>query len=166
MNEKPVWFKDHFQDDVWKQVGSRGMVMNYSSRQESKLESYINIGVQASIEAASPHRLIQMLMEGALEKIHLAKGNMLRGETSLKGSHIAWAISIVDGLRLSLDKDAGGEFAENLDALYDYMGRRLVEANLENNVEMLDEVAGLINEIKSAWDVVPDLLRHSAAETA
>ena len=141
--------------------------MSYSSHLDSALQQYKKVGTQTSVESASPHRLIQMLMEGALEKINLAKGYMQRGEIALKGSHISWAISIIDGLRMSLDKEAGGEIAENLDALYDYMGRRLAEANLDNNVEMLDEVAGLIIEIKSAWDAIPGLLdKQNTAENA
>lgn len=130
--------------------------MNYSSHLVGAVKQYKQVGAHSGVEAASPHRLIQMLLEGALEKINLAKGYMERNDVALKGSHISWAISIIDGLRMSLDKEAGGEIAENLDALYDYMGRRLAEANLDNNVAMLDEVADLILEIKSAWDAIPE----------
>jgi flagellar secretion chaperone FliS len=133
--------------------------MNYSSHRSGTggVQQYKEVGTQTQVDSASPHRLIQMLFEGALEKIYLAKGYMSRGEIALKGSHISWAISIIDGLRMSLDKEAGGEIAANLDALYDYMGRRLVEANLKNDTAMLDEVAGLLMDIKSAWDVVPEI---------
>lgn len=132
--------------------------MNGTASMNSALQQYRKVGAQTGVEAATPHRLIQMLLEGALEKINLAKGYMQRNEIALKGSHISWAISIIDGLRMSLDKEAGGEIAENLDALYDYMGRRLLEANLNNDEGMLDEVSGLLLEIKSAWDAVPGLL--------
>lgn len=134
--------------------------MNYSPNKDSVLKQYKQVGAHSGVATASPHRLIQMLLEGALEKINLAKGYMERGEIALKGSHISWAISIIDGLRMSLDKESGGEIAQNLDDLYDYMGRRLAEANMENSVGMLNEVAGLLIEIKSAWDVVPDVLRE------
>jgi len=120
----------------------------------SGIEQYKNNGVQGAIENATPHRLIQMLMEGALSKITSAKGFMKRGDVAKKGEHISWAISIIDGLRLSLDKSVGGEIAQNLDDLYDYMNRRLVDANLHNNVEYLDEVIGLLSEIKSGWDAI------------
>lgn len=132
--------------------------MNYSPSKQSVLNQYKQVGAQSGVASASPHRLIQMLLEGALEKINLAKGYMQRGEIALKGSHISWAISIIDGLRMSLDKEQGGDIAQNLDDLYDYMGRRLAQANMENSVEMLNEVSGLLQEIKSAWDVVPELL--------
>ncbi len=137
--------------------------MNYSSHLESGSEQYKKAGTQVSVESTSPHRLIQMLMEGALEKINLAKGYMQRGDVAMKGSHVSWAISIIDGLRMSLDKEGSGDIAKNLDDLYEYMARRLAEANLENDIEILDEVAGLLVEIKSAWDVVPELVQQKRA---
>ena len=118
------------------------------------LNQYKSVGVQGGIENASPHRLIQMLMEGALDKISTATGAMERGDIPVKGKHIGWAISIIGGLRTSLDKQAGGEIAQNLDDLYDYMERRLFEANVRNEPGILDEVAGLLREIKGAWDTI------------
>ncbi len=134
--------------------------MNYSSNPDSALQQYKKVGTQTGIESASPHRLIQLLMEGALEKINLAKGYMQHGEIALKGSHISWAISIIEGLRMSLDREADGEIVQNLDDLYDYMCRRLTDANVENSMEILNEVAGLLFEIKTAWDAVPELLQQ------
>ena len=119
---------------------------------QNALDQYKQVGVQSGIESASPHRLIQMLMAGALEKMSAAKGFMARGEVGPKGEQIGWAISIIDGLRVSLDKSVGGELVDNLDALYDYMGRQLVVANMNNDVEMLNEVAVLMREIKAGWD--------------
>lgn len=138
--------------------------MNYSSQLGTALQQYRKVGTQTSVESASPHRLIQMLMEGALEKINLAKGYIQRNDIPMKGSHISWAISIIEGLRVSLDKEAGGEIVENLDALYSYMQRRLVEANLHNDIAILDEVAGLLLEIKSGWDAIADQVREKAVE--
>lgn len=130
----------------------------------SALNQYAKVKTSSGIEDATPHRLIQMLMEGALEKIHLAKGFMERNEIAEKGSHISWAISIIDGLRVSLNKEAGGEIAENLDNLYDYMERRLVEANLHNDVSILDEVSGLMLEIKGAWDAIPQEFHEQSSQ--
>lgn len=129
------------------------------------LDHYKSVESPASAEYATPHRLIQMLLEGAIEKINLAKGYMQRKEIALKGSHISWAISIIEGLRMSLDQEAGGDIATNLDALYDYMGRRLVEANLRNDTAMLDEVAGLLKEIKMAWDAIPQIVANEKQTT-
>jgi len=119
---------------------------------QNALDQYKQVGVQSGIENASPHRLIQMLMAGALEKMAAAKGFMVRSEIGPKGEQIGWAISIIDGLRVSLDKNMGGELVDNLDALYEYMGQKLVAANMNNDVEALDEVAGLMREIKAGWD--------------
>ncbi|MBI3562470.1 MAG: flagellar export chaperone FliS [Gammaproteobacteria bacterium] len=121
----------------------------------SAVKQYGQVGVVSAVEAANPHRLIHMLMNGALEKIAMAKGFMLRKDIAHKGSHISWAISIIDGLRASLDKDHGGDIAMNLDDLYDYMAQRLLRANLENNPDMLDEVSSLLRSIKTAWEAVP-----------
>lgn len=119
---------------------------------QNALDQYKQVGVQSGIESASPHRLIQMLMAGALEKMSAAKGFMTRGEIGPKGEQIGWAISIIDGLRVSLDKNVGGELVDNLDALYDYMGQQLVVANMNNDVALLDEIADLMREIKGGWD--------------
>lgn len=122
------------------------------------MSQYKEVHVQSSIMDASPHRLIQMLMEGALEKIALAKGNILRKEIAQKGENIGKAITIVGGLQSSLNTDAGGDLAESLNDLYDYMSRRLVVANIQSDEAILDEVAGLMIEIKAGWDAIPGVL--------
>lgn len=116
------------------------------------LNQYKKIDIQCGIESASPHRLIQMLMAGVLDKISAAKGFMVRGDISQKGEQIGWAISIIDGLRVSLDQNAGGDLVENLDVLYEYMAQRLLSANVNNDTEILDEVSNLMLEIKVGWD--------------
>lgn len=123
------------------------------------VRQYNRVGVSSSVESASPHRLIQILMDGAIEKIAFAKGYMERGNVAEKGGHISWAISIIDGLRASLDIKEGGEIAQNLDDLYDYMTRRLARANIENNADILDEVTSLLRSVKNAWDAVPENLK-------
>lgn len=120
------------------------------------MNEYNQTAVKASIMSASPHRLIQMLMEGALDKIAIAKGCMERNQIELKGKHISWAISIIGGLRSSLDKKAGGDIAQNLEDLYDYMERRLAAANAKNDPDILDEVTALLRQIKEAWDAIGD----------
>ena len=115
---------------------------------------YNKMAVQTGVDSGSPHRLVQMLFEGALEKIAVAKGHLDRGQIPEKGRHISWAISIIEGLRASLDMDRGGDIANNLSDLYDYMKRRLLEANLANDSQILDEVSSLMREIKEAWDAI------------
>ena len=121
---------------------------------QTVLNEYKQVGVQNNVTDASPHRLVQMLMEGALDRISAAKGHMQRNQFVEKSRFISAAISIIDGLRSSLDFERGGEIAENLNALYDYMNRRLLEANMQNKTEYLDEVSSLMGEIKSGWDAI------------
>ena len=118
------------------------------------LDQYSQNAVRARVESASPHRLIQMLLEGALGKIAAAKGHMDRGEIRPKGEQIGSAISILEGLKTSLDMEKGGEIARNLEDLYTYMERRLIEANRVNDTALLDEVSDLLKQIKEAWDAI------------
>ena len=138
----------------------------YKSRINSALSQYRGVSVSSGVEDATPHRLIQMLMEGALDKIATAKGHMLHGELAEKGRHISWGISIISGLQSSLDMDAGGEISANLDDLYNYMVRRLGEAGTANDPAILDEVSSLLIEVKSAWDVIPRQLAAADKQAA
>jgi len=129
------------------------------------LKQYNKINLQTGIESASPHRLIQMLMDGALARLAQAKGHMKANSIAQKGEDISMAISIIGGLRDSLDHKKGGEIANNLDSLYEYMTHRLMESNLKNDVSMIDEVYGLLVEIKSAWDAIANQPEAAQAET-
>ena len=121
---------------------------------------YQAVGVASGITDASPHRLVEMLMEGALDKIAIAKGCIERKDLGGKSQHVNWAVSIINGLRESLDYKAGGAIAENLDGLYEYMMRRLLEASVQNDTGILDEVSSLLSEIKSAWDAMPEDIKQ------
>ncbi len=118
------------------------------------LKQYQTVNTQAQASDASPHRLIQMLMEGGLTRLAQARGAMERQNYPLKGELIGKAIGIVGGLRNGLDMAQGGELAQNLDNLYEYMIRRLSDANLTNTLEPLDEVATLLRDVKSGWDAI------------
>lgn len=122
---------------------------------KGNVNHYNTIDSYTGVTDADPHQLVQMLLDGALGKIAVVKGLMTRGETARKGEVIGQAISIVGGLRASLDLSTGGELAANLDDLYEYMERRLLEANLKNDVAILDEVTALLREIKTAWESIP-----------
>lgn len=132
--------------------------MNYSAAQK-----YKSVGNYSSTAYADPHQLINLLMQGALDKIAVARGAIQNKDAATKGECIGKAIAIIDGLRSSLDKDKGQDIANNLDDLYDYMQRRLLEGSLKSDSAMLDEVCSLINEIKSAWDAIPMDVRQSYA---
>ncbi|MFQ3231765.1 flagellar export chaperone FliS [Reinekea sp.] len=117
------------------------------------IKEYQSVGTQTSIVDADPHRLVQLLFEGALARISAAKGHIARKEYDKKSNQINSAINIIGGLQESLNLDAG-ELALNLERLYDYMIRRLFEANVRNSVDMLEEVTSLLLQIKSAWDEI------------
>jgi len=120
----------------------------------ANVSAYRQLSVQTEASAASPHRLIGMLLRGAREKIQSAKGNLDNGDVQEKCTNISLAISIVAGLKSSLNLDAGGEIARNLDALYEYMIRALTLANLDNDREQLEAVDALLREIQDAWQAI------------
>ncbi len=118
----------------------------------SALRQYQSVNTDVLVSDASPHRLIQMLMEGGLSRMAQARGALEHGQLAMKGELIGKAISIVGGLRGALDMERGGDVAANLDRLYEYMGNRLVEANANADVTIIDEVSRLMRTIKSGWD--------------
>lgn len=124
------------------------------ARAYGAMQQYQSVGAESAVTDANPHHLIQLLLQGALDRIAAAKGHMQRGEVGPKGECIGKAINIVGGLRGSLNLEAGGELARNLEALYDYVELRLLEANTRNEVALLDEAARLISEIKAGWDAI------------
>jgi len=133
------------------------------------IKTYANVGLESGVAAADSHKLILLLYQGALVAISSAKSQMLSKEIAAKGQSISKAISIIDsGLKASLDKNVGGELAQNLSALYDYMNQRLLIANLKNDTTVLDEVSGLLADLKGAWEEIrPEVLsaqRGSAAQ--
>lgn len=123
---------------------------------DAAVKQYQSIATQSRVADASPHRLIQLMMERALAKIDLAKTQMQEGRIAEKGNNISDAISIINGLQASLNHSADQRLSENFDALYAYMMRRLLEANLHNDRSMLSEVANLLRELKEAWDAIAD----------
>jgi len=117
--------------------------------------AYANIDMETGVLAASPHKLIVMLFDGAIVAIGNGLQHMRNNEIAAKGKSISHAISIIDsGLRASLDKQVGGEIALNLDALYEYMSRRLIMGNLHNQEEPLLEVQNLLKDLKSTWEAI------------
>lgn len=130
--------------------------MNNPTSKTQGANAYNRISVQSDAANASPHRLIQMLIDAAVGKLAAAKGFMVNRKIEEKGKQIGVVIAIIGSLRASLDKERGGEISENLDQLYDYMIRRLTNANISNDVTILDEVTSLLLPLKDAWDAIPD----------
>lgn len=114
--------------------------------------AYQQVSVGIATETTDPHRLIMMLFEGAQAAIVVARSQMAQNHIAEKGAAISKAIDIVtNGLQASLDLEQGGELAERLAALYEYISHRLLWANLKNDPAALDEAAHLLGEIQSAW---------------
>lgn len=121
-------------------------------------QNYSSVKVQSSVNEASPHQLIQMLFEGALERIAQAKGALQQGQAASKGERIQKAVNIVLALQGSLNDNEGGELTADLDTLYDYIVRTLMTANIQNDEAKLDECGRLLGELKSAWDgIAPEV---------
>ena len=121
----------------------------------AKLAAYRSTSVHTGVAASDPHRLIVMLMDGALERIATARGLMKHGASAEKAQLLHRAVAIIDELRNSLNFKAGGELAINLDSLYEYMCQRIMQANASNKAEWLDEVSRLLTEIRAAWLQLP-----------
>ena len=117
--------------------------------------AYAQVGLETGVSTADPHKLVLMLFEGALLSIAKASAALDSQDIPGKGMAISKAIEIIsDGLKVSLDYEAGVDLAEKLGALYDYMTSRLLYANLHSSRPALDEVAGLLRDIKGAWDSI------------
>lgn len=123
----------------------------------NRANAYAQVSVETGVSTANPHKLILMLYDGALLQIRTAGIAMQAKDIPGKGTAISKAIEIIiNGLKVSLDMEAGGELAERLSALYQYMSDRLLYANLHNNQPALDEVAGLLVTLREAWAEIGD----------
>jgi flagellar protein FliS len=128
----------------------------FGSRQTG-VNAYAKVGMETGVVAASPHKLIVMLFDGAVVALNQALLGMRGNDIEAKGKSISKAIMIIDsGLRASLDKKAGGEIAEGLDSLYEYMSARLLTANLKNDTSIVEEVRRLLTELRDAWNAIGD----------
>lgn len=119
------------------------------------VKAYKAVGIKDDLAVADPHRVIQLLMQGALENIAKAKGAIDRKDFAVKSATISKAMTIVSALQGSLDMEAGGEISDNLWSLYDFMINHLLLASRENSIEKLNDVLEILLTIKSAWDQIP-----------
>jgi flagellar secretion chaperone FliS len=121
----------------------------------NRASAYANVGVETSVNTADPHQLILMLYDGAILAVGSAAIAMKNADIPTKGKSISKAMDIIaNGLEASLDPEAGGEIAERLLSLYEYMGDRLLFANLHNDTAALEEVGGLLRQLRDAWSQI------------
>lgn len=131
------------------------------------LQSYNNVKLETEVHGADPHRLILLLYQGALLAIASAKNQILRNEFAAKGKSISHAVTIIEeGLKASLNLEAGGELASNLASLYSYMTQRLLDANVRNDTAMLDEVSRLLIDLRSAWENIRPAAHASGPQSS
>jgi len=128
----------------------------FGSRQTG-VNAYAKIGIETGVLAASPHKLIVMLYDGALAALNDAANGIRNRDIAVKGKSLSKAIMIIDGgLRAALDKKSVGEIAESLDALYEYMSSRLLTANVNSDLGVVEEVQRLLIELRDAWNAIAD----------
>ncbi|MBN8193946.1 flagellar export chaperone FliS [Bacillus sp. NTK074B] len=111
-----------------------------------------------SVNTASPGELTLMLYNGSLKFIHIAKKAIEEKNIELKNTNIQKTQAIVNELMVTLNTDL--EVSQNLMSLYDYINRRLTEANIKNDVSILEEVEGLITDFRDTWKEVIQLNRQ------
>jgi flagellar protein FliS len=115
-------------------------------------QAYQHVNTVSGIDEADPHRRIQMLLDGAIEKTNRAKYFMQQNNRAKKGEYISWAISIINGLQSSLNMEKGGNIAKDLDQLYSYCIIALMESNAKNDLSQLESVLNVIKTIQSGWN--------------
>jgi len=128
------------------------------------INAYRKGNLKQDVASADPHKLTLMLLQGALDRIAYAKGAMERKDLAVKADYISKASAILMHLRDTLDLEAGGDIAGNLQALYNYMIERLNEAHINNDLNVLDEVSSLLTPIRDAWVQIPENAKQEAYE--
>ena len=117
--------------------------------------AYRQVGVQSSVDSASPHMLIKMLFDGLIQSLNAARGAMQRGDIAEKGRQLGKAVRILEeGLKGGLNPVQGGEIARNLSALYDYCVNRLTLANMRNDIALVEEEVHLITPVAQSWNEI------------
>ena len=130
----------------------------------SSLRTYRKVSLDSEIAIASPHRIIQMMFAGALERLAQSRFAIERRDLQNKSLYIGKAIGLINGLNNSLNMDAGGEIASNLSNLYDFMLLKITEANVNNDVKAIDDVTDVLRIIKEGWDAIPQDQHHLSSE--
>ena len=129
------------------------------------INAYKKDSLKSDLAGADPHRIIQLLMQGALERLALSKGFIERRDMESKSNTLTRVVEIINALRDALDREANPELVDNLDALYGYMIEQVHEAGLNMDVSKIDVVMQLMLEIKGAWDQIANIARAEEASS-
>lgn len=126
------------------------------------INAYQSVGGRDQATTADPYQLIQMLMNGALQKLAVGKGAVERNDLAVKSENLTKALSIVSALQESLDMDVGGEVAGNMFDLYDYVKRQIIEAMTSKTTDAVDNSLMVMRSLKEGWDAIPVEARSQA----
>ena len=126
------------------------------------INAYQSVGGRDQATTADPYQLIQMLMNGALQKLAVGKGAIERNDLAVKSENLTKALSIVSALQESLDMNVGGEVAGNMFDLYDYVKRQIIEAMTAKTTEAVDNSLMVMRSLKEGWDAIPVEARSQA----
>ena len=124
------------------------------------LKAYKKTNLEAELSVADPHRVIQMMYEGLIERLSQAKGAIMRHDYEYKADRISKAVGIINGLQSALDNRSNPELGQRMFALYDYMKELLTKASVSLDTAPIDEVINLIIPIKQAWDQIPQDIKE------
>lgn len=137
--------------------------MNMAMRQKF-LNQYKNTGIESAVLGATPHKRVSLLYDGAIRHVRLAKLAAEQRNIEQKSLHTGKAMDIVSGLRASLDVEKGGELAQQLDALYDFVLRYLLEGSKDNDPEKYAVVKEILQTLYEGWNAMPDTYRAMGDE--
>jgi flagellar protein FliS len=130
--------------------------------QKSNLAAYQTVSVHGGVANADPHAMVRMLLDAGVERMTIARGCIERRETKRQAALLHSCVQIVGELRGSLNLADGGEVAQNLSSLYEYMINRLVLANAKSDAGIVAEVSSLMDEIRGAWVAIGPEVRKMA----
>lgn len=134
--------------------------------QNSRLAAYQTASVHGQVVEGDPHRLVLVLMDAIMERLSRTRGYIERGDVVQRTKVLHSCVTLVSELRGSLNLAEGGEIAQNLSSLYEYMVRRLLQANLQGDAAIVAEVASLLSEIRGAWVAIGPAVKGTTPQVS
>ena len=119
------------------------------------LAQYGQIKNDAQTTYASPHQLVLMLFDGAIEAMSMTIGAIQQKNIELRGKQNTRSIAIINGMRDLLDMNSNSELADNLYSLYQYMAQELFRAAFKNDAETIQGIQTMLKDIRESWEKIP-----------
>jgi len=130
------------------------------------LTSPYDVYQRTQVDTASPAKLVVMLYDGAIRFLKQGQAAMQQGDREKQNHYLVRAQRIITELASSLAMEAGGEIAQNLMALYQFMHEQLVMANLQDDVQKVQKVCEMLQNLREAWAQVEIAVREASSQTA